>query len=127
MNYSKQREVVKNIVLKACDHPTAEEVLDRARKHIPNIGVSTVYRNLNTLVEMGEIRRVHIPGHPERFDPRMAAHAHAVCTNCKKVYDLLPKDDLSYLSSICSEVELPDGFAPQSCDVFFYGECCDCQ
>lgn len=126
MNYSKQREVVKEIVMQACDHPTAEEVLARARKRIPNIGVSTVYRNLNTLVDLGEIRRVHVPGHPERFDPQTMAHAHAICSSCNKVYDLMPKDQLSFLSSVCSEIELPSGFVPQTYDVFFYGDCCEC-
>ena len=62
MRYSKQRELVMQTVQNLCDHPTAEEIYDTAAKECPGLSLGTVYRNLNSLVEAGRVRRVSIPG-----------------------------------------------------------------
>ena len=62
MRYSKQRELVMQTVENLCDHPTAEEIYDTAAKECPGLSLGTVYRNLNSLVEAGRVRRVSIPG-----------------------------------------------------------------
>ena len=58
MRYSKQRELVMQTVQQLCDHPTAEEIYDKAAQECPNLSLGTVYRNLNSLVEAGRVRRV---------------------------------------------------------------------
>ena len=68
MRYSKQRELVMQTVQQLCDHPTAEEIYDKAAQECPNLSLGTVYRNLNSLVEAGRVRRVSIPGKADRFD-----------------------------------------------------------
>jgi len=68
MRYSKQRELVMQTVERLCDHPTAEEIYDKAAQECPNLSLGTVYRNLNSLVEAGRVRRVSIPGKADRFD-----------------------------------------------------------
>ena len=62
MRYSKQRELVLQKVEQLCDHPTAEEIFDLAAKECPGLSLGTVYRNLNSLVDAGRVRRVSIPG-----------------------------------------------------------------
>ena len=56
MRYSKQRELVMQTVQQLCDHPTAEEIYDKAAQECPNLSLGTVYRNLNSLVEAGRVR-----------------------------------------------------------------------
>ena len=73
MRYSKQRELVMQTVENLCDHPTAEEIYDTAAKECPGLSLGTVYRNLNSLVEAGRVRRVSIPGQADRFDHKAAA------------------------------------------------------
>ena len=58
MRYSKQRELVMQTVQNLCDHPTAEEIYDAAVKECPGLSLGTVYRNLNSLVDAGRVRRV---------------------------------------------------------------------
>ena len=48
MRYSKQRELVMQTVQQLCDHPTAEEIYDKAAQECPNLSLGTVYRNLNS-------------------------------------------------------------------------------
>ena len=49
MRYSKQRELVLRKVEELCDHPTAEEIFDKAAPECPGLSLGTVYRNLNSL------------------------------------------------------------------------------
>lgn len=37
MRYSKQRELVMQTVQQLCDHPTAEEIYDKAAQECPNL------------------------------------------------------------------------------------------
>ena len=88
MRYSKQRELVMQQVETLRDHPTAEEIYQHALKECPGLSLGTVYRNLNSLVEAGRVRRVSIPGQPDRFDHTLPWHGHLYCTCCGQVEDL---------------------------------------
>ena len=87
MRYSKQRELVLQKVEQLCDHPTAEEIYDEAIKECPGLSLGTVYRNLNSLVDAGRVRRVCIPGKADRFDHTLCWHSHMYCTACGGVVD----------------------------------------
>ena len=87
MRYSKQRELVMQTVQALCDHPTAEEIYDAAVKECPGLSLGTVYRNLNSLVDAGRVRRVSIPGKADRFDHTLPWHSHLYCTVCGSVTD----------------------------------------
>lgn len=67
--------------------PTAEEIYDAAVKECPGLSLGTVYRNLNSLVEAGRVRRVSIPGKADRFDHTLPWHSHLYCTVCGSVTD----------------------------------------
>ena len=82
MRYSRQRELVLHQVKSLCTHPTAEEVYEQAVKECPSLSLGTVYRNLNSLVEAGLVRRVSIPGQADRFDHTLRWHGHFYCTAC---------------------------------------------
>ncbi len=71
------------------NHPTAEEIYQNALKECPGLSLGTVYRNLNSLVEAGRVRRVSIPGQPDRFDHTLPWHGHLYCTRCGLVSDLM--------------------------------------
>ena len=79
MRYSKQRELVLQKVEQLCDHPTAEEIYGEAVKDCPGLSLGTVYRNLNSLVDAGRVRRVSIPGKADRFDHTLCWHSHLYC------------------------------------------------
>ncbi len=87
MRYSKQRDLVMQKVEQLCNHPTAEEIYEHAVKECPGLSLGTVYRNLNSLVESGLVRRVSIPGKADRFDHTLPWHSHMYCTVCGSVTD----------------------------------------
>lgn len=88
MGATKQRAAVRNIIYNSPDHLSAEQIYSQAREQIPDIGLGTVYRNLNLLTENGEIRRVPIPNHSDRFDKNTSLHGHYYCLGCNKVFDI---------------------------------------
>lgn len=92
MNYSKQRSLVLNIVKNNSVHPTAEWVYEQAKKEMPSIGIATIYRNLNALVELGEINRISSAKEMDRFDGNIDEHYHFQCSKCGSLTDLKSKD-----------------------------------
>lgn len=95
MKYSRQRNVILDIVRGSDAHPTAETVYDLAKEAIPGIGIATVYRNLNILAENGDITRINTENGKDRFDGHMDEHYHMVCSQCGEVIDLYPAGDSS--------------------------------
>ena len=86
-----QRSLVLEAVNKLRCHATADEIYKEIIKAHPHISRATVYRNLNLLCETGRLLKVSIPGGSDRFDHTLQNHAHAVCTVCGTVSDVLPQ------------------------------------
>ena len=83
-----QRSLVLEAVNKLHCHATADEVYEEIIKEHPTISKATVYRNLNLLSDMGEIRRLVIPGSADRFDHITCNHCHVKCKACGRVFDV---------------------------------------
>ena len=88
LKYSRQRECIKDCLMRRHDHPTADTLYMSIREEIPNISLGTVYRNLNLLVDLGEIRKLSCGIGPDRFDGDTCPHYHFVCRECGEVEDL---------------------------------------
>ncbi len=91
MRYSKQRNLILEIVKSTTVHPTAEWVYAQAREKMPTIGIATVYRNLKLLVELGEIRKIDGVDGLERYDGNICRHYHFRCRQCGRLIDLPAK------------------------------------
>ena len=118
-----QRSLVYEAVHRLQSHATAEEIYDEVVKRHPAISRGTVYRNLNRLAEDGEIRRMEIPGGPDRYDHRCHGHYHARCLQCGRVFDV----EMTYLQDLEKAVTDAHGFAIQGHDIIFSGLCPECQ
>jgi Fur family peroxide stress response transcriptional regulator len=68
-------------------HPTAEAIYERIRAAMPTVSLATVYKTLNELVALGELRRFDING-VSHFDARTDPHAEVVCLNCDIIMDV---------------------------------------
>ncbi len=117
---SRQREKVLDVVCSTKSHPTADWVFHEVRKKIPNISLATVYRNLNLLVESGEINEVLCDGQL-RFDANKDEHFHFICRSCKGIFDI---DETRVASP---DFKLPRGYLAENVKMEFYGLCPDCQ
>jgi Fur family ferric uptake transcriptional regulator len=88
LRLTKQRKIILDELRNTRSHPSADEVYERVRKHLPNISLGTVYRNLEILCESGMIAKLELAGTRKRFDGSTENHYHVRCTECDRVDDL---------------------------------------
>lgn len=122
LKYSRQRESIKTCLMNRTDHPTADALYLSIREEFPNISLGTVYRNLNLLVELGEIISFTCGDGSVHFDYTTTPHYHFVCKTCGHIIDL-PVSMVRDTSEFLTE---PVAGRIDSHSVFFYGECGDC-
>lgn len=121
MKYSKQRDIILQIVQNSMDHPTADMVYEKARHEISNISLGTVYRNLNQLVESKLIRKISA-GNSDRFDKTVKDHCHFHCTKCNEVTDL----PVEHVFKLKEELMKKTGHKIECEEILFTGVCKDC-
>lgn len=123
VKFSRQRECIKNYLMSRKDHPTADMVYEAVRQEYPNISLGTVYRNLNFLVEYGDIIKIRCDESCDRFDANTSKHYHFICRNCGRVIDLemIPVDHIDVLAG-----EHFSGVI-EGHQAFFYGLCEVCK
>ncbi len=122
MNYSWQRQLILETVQKSKQHMTAAQVYQLARKNCPHLSLGTVYRNLNLLVDIGQLRRIGVPGEADRYDWQLETHQHLFCRRCKKVLNLaMQSDALEALVQSCPGIQAEDY------NFIVTGLCLDCK
>jgi Fur family transcriptional regulator, peroxide stress response regulator len=120
---SKQRQLILEILRNTKTHPTADAIYEEVRKTISRVSKGTVYRNLNVLLEGGEIRELNLDGAISRFDARVGSHYHFRCNKCDRVIDL----ELPVAVEMETEVARKTGFKVSSHRIEFCGLCTNCQ
>lgn len=118
-----QSSLVFETVNKLQCHATADEIYNEIVKDYPTISRGTVYRNLQRLCEMGEIRRREIPGEADRFDHLCHDHYHARCVKCGCVIDV----DMEYIPDLEKNIRNTHGFVFTGHDIVFKGICSECK
>lgn len=122
LKYSRQRESIKACLMSRHDHPTADAIYACIREEYPNISLGTVYRNLNLLVDLGEVRKLTFGDGKDHFDGDVSPHCHFICRSCGQITDLppVPVEDLQ-----AGMQPYIDGRI-EHCSVDFSGLCTSC-
>ncbi len=122
LRFTSQRRCVFDVLLNKRDHPTATEVFRRAKSRISSISLATVYNCLETLVECGLARQVHIDREPTRYCPNLLEHGHFVCSVCGEVWDI----EVPSGGGAGMPYRLPEDATVISADVTLHGLCPRC-
>jgi len=117
-----QRTAIFQELLKAKDHPTADDIYRRIVKKIPNISFDTVNRTLSTFATIGLTRVVEGYGQAKRYDPDMGAHHHFRCVRCACIIDFHNKD----YDNIAIPAEIGERFTVTGKKVVLEGHCGRC-
>lgn len=118
-----QKDLVRSAVYEMKRHVTANEVYEFIQKDHPTIGKGTVYRNLDILVEEGDLRKVEVPDGPNRYDFTLKKHYHMRCITCGEVFDA----DMDELPDLMKKIHDTHGMEFLSYDIFFKGICRKCK
>lgn len=88
MRNSKQKEIILRALGEHRVHPTADELYNYIHQEYSDIGVATVYRNLNKFAEKGIIRKIIGLDGSSHFDSCLEPHFHFICSCCGRIYDI---------------------------------------
>lgn len=89
MRETRQRVAIKRALEQNGRPLSPKEIQNLASAAVPHLGIATVYRNLKTLVEQGELVTVPLPGQPDRYGlPGQATRALFHCRKTDAVYYL---------------------------------------
>ena len=123
----RRNTIQRTLVLEAVNHlhchATADEIYNEIAREHPTVSRETIYRNLNLLSEMGEIRRLEVPGSADRFDHIAGNHCHVKCEACGRVFDV----DMEFVSGLESGIRDTHGFDFTGYDIIFHGVCPECK
>jgi Fur family ferric uptake transcriptional regulator len=112
-----QREQVLAAV-RQLEHATPEQISDS----VTDVDVTTVYRTLELLEQLGLVRHTHLGHGAPSFRPAEDDHVHVVCHECGQVIDA-PHDLIDALST---RLESERGFTVDRSHFTVFGRCADC-
>ncbi len=117
-----QRLMIFKILEDNISHPSAEEIFKRVKKIYPTVSFTTIYKTLETLRDLGEIKELVIDKDRKHYDPNTKPHHHTICKVCKKINDVF--EDFS------PHIRLPDSmgseFDVSGFQISFHGKCSNC-
>jgi Fur family ferric uptake transcriptional regulator len=96
----------------------------KVKEFLPDTGLATVYRSLETLVDLSLVVKVHLEDGCHSYVIAPEGHRHPiVCTDCNKVIEFAecPLDDLSKQISEDTGVQIKTHFLQ------LFGKCKECQ
>ena len=117
-----QRELVLAAV-RSLGHATPEEVAEKVRQTHPGINLSTVYRNLETLENVGLVLHTHLGhGGATYHAAEELTHLHLVCSDCGDIGDAPIETAANFVNT------LSDDFGVKTDVTHFaiYGLCAKC-
>ncbi len=120
---SKQRDEILKILLKKNYHPTTEDIYMLVKKKLPNVGIATIYRNLEQLNRIGTVVKIDLPDGAACYDGNVEKHHHIICNECGKVNDVwLDHDITNYVNF---KKVIPD-YMVTGYRIDFQGKCNKC-
>ena len=117
-----QRELILQAVQRL-GHATPDEVLAEVRAHSSAVNVSTVYRNLEVLEELGLVRHAHLSDRAPTYHSVGGGHEHfhLVCRNCGRVVSVDP----DVLNPLIATLRADHGFSVDVGHLTVFGTCAD--
>jgi Fur family transcriptional regulator, ferric uptake regulator len=116
----------RELVLHAVDrlgHATPDEILGAVREESRAVNISTVYRTLELLEELGLVRHAHITDRaPTYHSAARPAHVHLVCRECKGITEVAPET----VEPMTRAVRERYGFVTDVGHLSVFGTCAKC-
>jgi Fur family ferric uptake transcriptional regulator len=117
-----QRELVLAAV-ETLGHATPDEVYAEVRTHSAAINLSTVYRTLELLDDLGLIHHAHLSDRAPTYHSTAGhEHSHLVCRSCGQVISVERADMEAALGPLAAR----HGFEPDYGHLAVFGTCRDC-
>ena len=117
-----QRQLVLQAVGRV-SHGTPEEICTEVRKTADSVNISTVYRTLELLEELGLVAHTHLGHGNTAYHPAgEREHLHLVCRDCGSVTDV----PVAVADDLVARLVQERGFEPDLRHFAIFGRCRHC-
>jgi Fur family transcriptional regulator, ferric uptake regulator len=118
-----QRQLVLEAVSRL-EHATPEEIYADVRQTARGVNVSTVYRTLELLEQLGLVTHTHLfHGAPRYHLAGEAEHVHLVCHRCGQITEV----DKAAVRPLVAALEDSEGFQTDVGHLTIFGLCASCR
>jgi Fur family ferric uptake transcriptional regulator len=118
-----QRLAILHVIHQSGKHLSPTDVYKQARKELPGITETTVYRTLEFLAENGLARSAHTGNGHLVYEIARHEHHHLKCRSCGSEIEV----EHSLLAKLYRHLETASGYRLTDSHVTFFGLCPSCQ
>ena len=119
-----QRAMIMSAIENSDDHISAEEIYAQIVAKYPQVNISTVYRTLELLTQLGLVTQTDLGGGRVSYHPLdKGHHHHLVCQGCGAIIDL----DGSVMSSLKNTLLREYKFVADLRHLAIFGRCVNCR
>lgn len=122
LRITNQRGLILEIIRQG--HLDADKIYRRARDKQPRLSLSTVYRTLRRLRELGLVDELHFDEAHHHYEVRPSAeHHHLVCLGCGKIVEF----EYKLSQRMKQDIARKQGFEVTGVEVNMTGYCAKCR
>ncbi len=116
-----QKKIIFQLLKENKNHPSVDEIFEKAKTKLPGLSRGTVYRIIKNLKEKGTV--TEIPSAITRFDGNTSSHAHFICSKCGKIFDIFDAcNDCNIIKKTSVKVGKINNY-----QIYFHGKCKSCR
>jgi Fe2+ or Zn2+ uptake regulation protein len=109
-------------LMHSAGHISIEELYQAIREKFTSISLATLYKNVNTMLDVSLIREVKIAGQKTKYEIEKESHAHIMCKSCGELKDIPFDPTLLFQKS----VDMGD-YITEDVSIIISGICPECQ
>lgn len=117
-----QRQLVLDAV-RRLGHSTPESLATEVQRTAPSVNITTVYRTLELLEQLGLVRHTHLDHGAPTYHPAEHEHIHLVCRACNAVIE----QSTDLVADLVAKLADEQGFAADVGHITIFGRCQECQ
>ncbi len=127
------RQSIINVLNTTKEHLSAEDIFEKVKNIHEGIGLASVYRNLELLIELNLVHKHNFGEGKSRYEITTdenanTNHHHLICTSCGKIvdYDEILSEEKSMSKNTEQKLTKKYGFSIERHNVQYLGTCKKC-
>lgn len=122
MRMTPQRQLVLDAV-RELGHATPEQVCKKVQETAPTINITTIYRALDLLEQLGLVRHTHLGHGAPTYSAEEHEHVHLACHRCGRIDEVA----IETMDELADKLRRDHGFALDATHLALSGTCRECQ
>jgi len=130
---TRPRKAILDILSRTGEHYNAEQIYKAASKLSPNIGLATIYRNLELLVSIGLVWKFDVGNNKTMYEIAECRgeshHHHLVCKKCNSIIDYSGSinNEKDFMREREENLSKKYNFKIENHCIDFFGVCNECK